>query len=52
MAGGILAFDMIQKIRVLSNAGTCLQPCPQWSHDSLNHSYTISIFQIILSFNG
>ena len=52
MAGSILAFDMIQKIRVLSNAGTCRQPRLQWSCDSLNHSYTISIFQIILFFNG
>ena len=52
MAGGTLAFDLIQKIPVLSNAGTCLQPHPQWSCDPRNHSYTLSIFQIILSFNG
>ena len=52
MSGGILAFDMIQKIRVLSNAGTGHQPCLQCSRDSLNHSYTISIFQIILFFSG
>ena len=52
MAGGTLAFDLIQKIPVFSNAGTCLQPHAQWSCDSRNHSYTISIFQIILFFNG
>lgn len=35
MAGGALESDNVQKIQVLSDAGTCLKPHPQWPPSSV-----------------
>ena len=35
MAGDVLESDPVQKIQVLSDAGTCLRPHPQWALDSI-----------------
>lgn len=35
MAGDVLESDPVQKIRALSDVGTCLRPHPQWALDSV-----------------
>ena len=40
MAVGVLESDTVQKIQVLSIAGTCLKPHPQWPPSSILNGWT------------
>lgn len=47
MAGGGLEFYIVQKLQILSDAGTCPKPHSQWPHGSILDAW--STFFYILS---